>query len=300
MKWLFVIDSLARLNPDTDTTLAIMEECARRKIPVEWAEITDLFFDGCVKVRSERYKSKPEKKTIYALDEFDIILMRKEPPYDLNFHYATQLLSLTIAPVVNTAQSLRDFNEKLIILNFLSLIPPTIVSSNHPEIMHFMMRFEDVVMKSLDSFQGKSVVKINSKDIASNTVVSRMTKKETTPVIVQEFLPAVLLGDKRILLLGGKILGAVNRVPKQGSFLANFGQGGIGIKTTLTDNDHLIVEAVGPYLVSKGIHFAGLDVIGGKLTEINITCPTGVRQINALEQRNIEKDIVEYFLQIKT
>jgi glutathione synthase len=295
MKWLFVIDPIENLHMDTDSTVAIMEEAASRKIDVYYSTITDLLYDRNAQVAAKKFGDKGVKNVIFELDLFDLIFMRKEPPYDLNFHYATLLLSLTKTKVVNSPRALRDFNEKTIILNFPKLIPETIVTSREETILNFVQKRTDIVIKSLDSFQGRSVVKFNHKDKDIKAKIADYTFHGKTQVMVQEFIPTVTLGDKRILLLNGKILGAVNRIPKQGSVLSNFAQGGKGVKTTLTVKDKQIAEAVSGFLVSHGILFAGLDVISGYLTEINITCPTGIRQINTLENTHLEKDIVDFF-----
>jgi glutathione synthase len=138
-------------------------------------------------------------------------------------------------------------------------------------------------------------VKVTDKNLAKKM---RTMMDGKIPFMAQKFLPQVKKGDKRVLVLGGKFLGSVNRVPKTGSFLANFGRGGIGKKTTLTAKEKKIVETVGPFLLTHGIHFAGLDMIGEHLTEINITCPTGVMQINRLENKKLEKEIVGYFKEL--
>ena len=295
MRWLFVIDSLEKLNILTDSTYAIMKESRLMGIEVHFATINDLFFDKKAKVKATQFSSR-KQKSAFLLDDFDIIFMRKEPPYDMAFHYATIILSLCNKPVVNNPKSLRDFNEKLILLNFPKLIPDTIVSSDENDIIDFVKKNKSAVIKLLDSYQGRFVYKLDKSDKNLTKSVKKFVSRN--PVMAQKFLPNVVKGDKRILILGGKIIGAVNRVAKKGSFLSNFGQGGRGEKTGITPNDKKIANEVSGFLLKNGIHFAGLDVIDSYLTEINITCPTGIVQINQLDGKKLEKDIVNYFEKI--
>lgn len=303
MKWLFIIDPLDKLNKNTDTTYPIMVESSNRKIDVFIAGINDLFFDNKAKVSARKtsfkHKVKVYKKRMSHLDDFDLIFMRKDPPYDLAFHYATNMLSFSRKKVVNSAQSLRDFNEKLIALNFPQLVPKTIVSSNEKEIFNFIKNHNDfTVIKALDSFQGKTVNKVHFNNKNLKKTIKKSTLNGKLPVMVQEFLPNVLKGDKRILVLGGKTLGAVNRIPPKGSYLSNFGQGGTGYKTKITKKEKNIVKELAPFFKKNKIYFAGLDIIDGYLTEINITCPTGLQHINKLENKNLEKEVVDYFIKL--
>lgn len=300
MKWLFIIDPLENLNPDTDTTYALIKESSRRDIRCFIACVNDLFFDKSVKINATEIIFGPDshslrKNIIHILDDFEIIFMRKEPPYDIKFHYATILLSFCNTLIVNSPKALRDFNEKLIILNFPMLIPKTLVTSDTGRVIKFVGKNGQAVLKSLDSYQGKFIYRINKGDKNIKSKILAVTKNGAIPVMIQKFLPDVYHGDKRILLLNGKSIGAVNRVPKKGSYVSNFGQGGRGEKTEITQHDKKIINNVSGFLLNNGIQFAGLDVIDGHLTEINITCPTGVMQINAIEKRKLEKVIVNYF-----
>ncbi len=302
MRWLFIIDPIENLNKSTDTTYPIIRESCNRGIDTFIAQIGDLFFDKKARLAARKIefaeKEKLGEKSVFPLDEFDLIFMRKDPPYDYAFHFATQLLSFS-KKVVNSPQSLRDFNEKLIILNFPELIPPTIVSSNCDQIEEFIRSCDEfAVIKSLDSYQGKAVTRVGTNEKNLNNLIEKLTQNGKLPIMVQQFLPNVTGGDKRILVLGGRLLGAVNRIPKAGSYLSNFGQGGSGHKTEITERDRKIAEKLAPFLIGNGIHFAGLDVIDGYLTEINITCPTGLQHINRLEGVNLEKTVVDYFISL--
>jgi glutathione synthase len=299
MKWLFIIDTIASMKFDTDTTYPIIKEAFGRGKETYIAEIKDLFFDKKARVNAEKIifennRHRLEPKKSFLLDDFDLILMRKEPPYNMAYHYSTILLSLTKKNVVNSPVALRDFNEKLITLNFPGLIPKTLISNIKSEILEFVEKNDTIVVKALDSYQGKIVKKINKNDKDAEKVINDFTNNESMPILAQEFLPNIIKGDKRILVLGGKILGAVNRIPKHGSFLSNFGQGGKGEKTKITEKEKQIVKKLAPFFKKHGIHFAGLDIIDGYLTEINITCPTGLQHINKLENKKLEKDVVDY------
>jgi glutathione synthase len=285
-KWLAVLDPPAGLNLETDTTLAIIEAARGRGIVVDTAAIEELFFDGAAMAWTLGADGRRERT---ALDDHALILMRKEPPYDLAFHYATQLLSLTSAVVVNEPSALRDFNEKLIAFHFAEYMPPTMVASDPALLAEFVASHGVCVLKALDSFQGRSVARIESPD---DEQLRLFTGGGRYPAMVQGFLEDVYDGDKRVLLLGDQFLGAVLRRPQQG-FHASFARSE-AISCGLSQVEQQIVDRVGPWLVDHGIHFAGLDFIGERLTEINITCPTGIRQISRLDRRDLAAEIVDY------
>lgn len=301
MKWLFIIDPIEKLNLETDSTYAIMKEAFRQGIDVNFCSIQDIFYKNAVKCRSRSFSLNSEKyevgpDTISHFDSFNIIFMRKDPPYDMIFHYCTQLLSMTSTLVVNSPQALRDFNEKLIILPFSEFIPETIVTSSESQIISFLNNHPSgLILKSLASYQGRSVVWITKKDEISDKILKSYTNEYTIPVMIQEYLPEVKIGDKRILVLGGKIIGAVLCEPQENSYLANLGQGGLAKKTTISKREIEIVNSISDFLLINGLYFVGLDIIGDYLTEINITCPTGVVHINNLNGIILEKEIVNYF-----
>jgi len=303
MRWLFIIDPISGLNPDTDTTYSIMREAYNREVVIYITEIENLFFADGIKVFARRIEFEDRyivrDREIHFINDFDLIHMRKEPPYNLAFHYSTNLLSLATRPVVNHPQALRDFNEKLIILKFPDYIPKTIVSTDEKDIYRFIKEHDKfVVIKALDSFQGKIIKKIHAKDPSVKNEISRFTKEGSTAIMVQEYIANIINGDKRILVLGGEILGAVNRIPAKGSYLSNFGQGGAGHRAVITEKERGMVEGMRSFFIKHGIHFAGLDVIDDYLTEINITCPTGVQHINRLENTGLERKIVDYYIQL--
>ncbi|MBE0582985.1 MAG: glutathione synthase [Desulfofustis sp.] len=278
--------SAGGIAPGNGYDPGVIETARKRGIRVDTATIEELFFDGKAMAWTTGADSRRQRT---PFDEYALVLMRKEPPYDLAFHYATQLLSLTRAIVVNDPSALRDFNEKLIALQFAEYMPPTMVASDPALLTEFVASNGVCVLKSLDSFQGRAVERIETPD---EQRLQLFTGDGRYPVMVQRFLEDVYDGDKRVLLLGGQFLGAALRRPKQG-FHASFARSD-AISCGLTQAEQQIVDRVGPWLVEHGIHFAGLDFIGERLTEINITCPTGIRQIGLLDQRDLAAEIVDY------
>ncbi len=290
MKWLVILDPIEGLLEETDTSLAIIRQARLQGLEVDTTTIDLLYFSGQARVVATAEDQKEYRR---GLDEYDLIFMRKEPPYDLAFHYATQLLSLTNTPVVNSPESLRNFNEKLIALPFSAHMPPTLVSSSPQLIREFIDTHGSCVIKSLDSFQGKSVLRIEP---GQDEPIEEFTFGGRSPVMVQKFLTLVYEGDKRVIMLGDKVLGAAMRKPRSG-YHANFASSD-ALKTHLTPREQAIVDEVGPWMVSQGIHFSGLDFIGENLTEINITCPTGIIQISRLDKTDLPRQIVDYFIKI--
>lgn len=287
MRWLVVLDPIDGLISRTDTSLAVIGKAREKGIEVDTATIEQLYYEN----RAWALVSDVERKEkSVALADYDLIFMRKEPPYDLRFHYATQLLSQSGTLVLNSPAALRSFNEKLIVLPFSRYMPPTLVASDRSVIAEFAGRHEQIVVKSLDSFQGKSVRRITQDDAE---VISDFTEGGSKPVMVQKFLEQVFDGDKRVITLGDRVLGAALRRPKQG-YHANFANSE-ALKVGLSEQEQAIMAEIGPWMVSQGIHFSGLDFIGGYLTEINITCPTGIVQISELEGRDLAAEIVDYF-----
>ncbi|MBL7055444.1 glutathione synthase [Candidatus Woesearchaeota archaeon] len=305
MKFLFVIDPIENLNLETDSTIEIMDECSK-KIEIDYCETRDLFFDKSkvyatstqILLKNKRYKKvKAEKK---LLDFFDLILMRKEPPYDLNYHYATMLLDKTKTKVINSPQGLRNANEKLAILNFPEIIPKTIVTKEEKKIVEFVNTNKKAVIKPIHLFGGQAVSILEKNDRDLKKKIHDIIKKEQDYAIVQEFIEETYKGDKRIFLLNGKLLGGILRVPKKGDFRANMAVGGKPQKYIITNKDKKIIRMIRPYLKKEGLALAGIDVVGNKLIEINVTCPTGLVQIKDFDKNNITKDIVSYLVKEAT
>ncbi len=290
MRWLVVLDPIDGLQSRTDTSLAVITRARQKNVEVDTATIEQLYFDEKARVLATAEDGSSRSA---ALGDYDLIFMRKEPPYDLRFHYATQLLSLSSTLVLNRPSALRDFNEKLIVLPFVKYMPPTLVASDISVIGEFVSRHGRAVIKSLDSFQGKSVQKIEAGDEA---VIGAFTDGGKRPVMVQKFLEEVYDGDKRVITLGDRVVGAAMRKPRQG-YHANFASSE-ALQTGLSDREQAVMDELCPWMISRGIHFAGLDFIGGYLTEINITCPTGIIQISELDGTDLAGETVDYFVNL--
>ncbi|MGI9536761.1 MAG: hypothetical protein ACR2PB_06810 [Desulfocapsaceae bacterium] len=290
MRWLVVLDPLDGLISKTDTSLAVINRARGEGIEVDTATIEELYFEQKARVLATGADGTTQPKT---LGDYDLVFMRKEPPYDMRFHYATHLLSLGDTLVLNSPSALRDFNEKLIVLPFAKYMPPTLVAADLSVIGDFISRHGQVVVKSLDSFQGKSVQMLAEYD---PEMLQSFTGGGTKPVMVQKFLEEVYDGDKRVITIGDQVAGAALRKPKQG-YHANFANSE-ALKTPLSPREQAAMDELCPWMVSQGIHFSGLDFIGGYLTEINITCPTGIVQISELESRDLAGEIVDYFSQL--
>ena len=302
MKFLFVIDPIKKLNFKTDSTIEIMNECSKSNIEIYYCETKNLFFDydkvyadtTLISIKNKNTKQiKSQKK---ELDFFNLILMRKEPPYDLNYHYATMLLEKTKTKVINNPQGLRNANEKLVILNFPSIIPPTIVTKEEKRILDFVNKHKKVVIKPIHLFGGKEVYILDKKDKSFKAKIHKIIDKEKNYAIVQKFLEEIYQGDQRIFLLNGKPLGAIKRVPQKGDFRANMVIGAKPTKSKITKNDRKIINIIKPYLVEQGLPLVAIDIIKGKLIEINVTCPTGLVPIKELDKRNITQDIVDFLI----
>jgi len=302
MKFLFVIDPIEKLNLDTDSSIEIMDECSKRDIEIYYCETKNLIFDNkkvyadstLIKIKDKKYeKIKSEKK---ELDFFDLILMRKEPPYDLNYHYATMLLEKTKAKVINSPHGLRTANEKLVILNFPSVIPKTLVTREEKRILDFIDKYGKCVIKPIHLFGGQDVAILEKNNKNIRKKINKIINNEKNYAIIQEFIEEVYDGDKRIFLLNGEPLGGIIRVPKKGDFRANMVIGGTPKKYAINNNDKKIIETIKPYLIEHGLALVGIDIIKDKLIEINVTCPTGLVPIKKLDKKNITKDIVDYLV----
>ncbi len=218
------------------------------------------------------------------LREFDVVLLRQDPPFDLAYITSTHFLE-RLAPetlVVNDPGAVRNAPEKLLVMEFSDLMPPTLITRDRGEIEAFRTRFEAVVMKPLYGHGGAAVFKIAQKDYNFGSLFDMFSTTFREPWVVQEFMPAVMQGDKRIILVEGRALGAVNRVPQQDDIRSNMVRGGRAELSPLTPGEQAICDRIGPELKRRGLLFVGIDVIGDRITEINVTSPTGLRAIKRL------------------
>ncbi|MGE5546586.1 MAG: glutathione synthase [Solirubrobacterales bacterium] len=231
--------------------------------------------------------------TLVDLATMDVVLMRQDPPFDMAYITATHLLE-HIHPetlVVNDPVHVRNAPEKLLVTHFEGLMPPSLITADRRQILEFRAEVKDIVIKPLFGNGGAGVFHVKPDDENLNSLLELFTQLYREPVIVQQYLPEVRQGDKRIILVDGKPAGAVNRVPKAGEARSNLHVGGTAVKAELTTRDREICDAIGPTLRERGLVFVGIDVIGPYLTEINVTSPTGIQEIDRFDDTCIEAQI---------
>lgn len=282
-----------------DTSLALMIEAQRRGHEVWWFTPGEVFYDsGVVKARarSARVELNEAKhyengaETIRALDDFDVILVRQDPPFDMGYVTNTYLLELTKALVLNPPLGIRNISEKMSILRFPDLTPTTWVGSDLDALEAFARRFDQVVLKVLYLMGGDGVIKLKASAADFRARAGKFIEAAgREPILAQEYLPAVSGGDKRVFVLDGEPFGAIRRMPQGGDFRANLHAGGVAEPAELDDGDRAIVAAVAPLLKQENILFAGLDVIAGKLIEINVTSPTLVQELKRFSGLDLPK-----------
>lgn len=308
MLHLFVIDPIERLDSEKDTTIAFLREADRRGHELAVCTIDTLELGPEGRPRAEAipartvdpisggpwYEIGTARRTF--LDEFDVVWMRKDPPFDMAFFYATHLLSMVAKStlVVNDPLSLRDANEKLFALRFPAVCPPARVSRRIAELLAFQQEMGgEMIVKPLDGAGGEGIFHLKAGDRNTSAILEAATCHESRYIMAQRYLPEIREGDKRVILVEGEALGAVLRVPAEGESRANFHVGGQPAATEVDDRDREIAAAIGPELVRLGIVFAGIDVIGGWLTEVNVTSPTGLREIADLGGPRLEVDVLD-------
>lgn len=287
------MDPIERIKIAGDSTFALMLEAQARGhvLHVYGAEALSLT-NNTLTARMRRVRvqnvegnhAQLEAETRHALAEFDVVLMRQDPPFDLAYITASHLLERVpeTTLVVNNPASVRNAPEKILVTEFPDLMPPTLISRDRAEIEAFRAEHGDLVMKPLYGNGGAGVFKIGKEDENFNGFMDLFLGLGREPWMIQRFLPAVRAGDKRIVLVDGEALGAVNRVPAEGDIRANMVRGGGAVATQLTAREQEICTRIGPLLKERGLIFVGIDVIDGSLTEINVTSPTGIRAIKRL------------------
>jgi len=313
MRFAFVMDPLERILPDKDTTFVFMLESLRRGHEVYYADPGDLFAHhtkAFARVRrAEVRRVAPEQREtvrFYQLFEerteplewFDAVFMRKDPPFDLAYFFATQLLSL-VDPrrtlVVNDPRGLREANEKLYALNFPSVIPESFVSSDPVRLKAFLEELGgEMIIKPLAGCGGSGVFHLHRGDRNLNALLETATDNGRQLLMAQRYLPAVREGDKRLIMLDGEPLGATLRVPREDEHRGNIHVGGTCVQSDVTARDREICAALAPRIRADGLYFVGLDIIGGFLTEVNVTSPTGVQEINSLNGVCLEAQVIDF------
>lgn len=288
-----VMDPIAGISYKKDSSLAMLLAAQERGWTLFYMEQQDLYLnEGKARARMKPLKvfANPEKwfeldaETDTALSDLDVILMRKDPPFDMEFVYSTYLLEQAERDgvlIVNKPQSLRDCNEKLFATQFTQCTPPTVVSRRSDVLREFAALHGDVILKPLDGMGGTSIFRHRVGDPNLSVILETLTANGTQQIMAQAYLPGIKDGDKRILMIDGEpVPYCLARIPAQGETRGNLAAGGRGEARPLTDKDRWIAAQVGPTLREKGLLFVGLDVIGEHLTEINVTSPTCIREID--------------------
>jgi len=295
MRLAFILDQLDSIKTYKDSSFAMMREAAVRGHQLFVMHQGDLAWKGGMTVGFARplkltgvesgghewYRAEEAKET--PLQEFDAVLMRKDPPFDMEYVYSTYLLELAEgqgARVFNSPRGIRDHNEKLAIASFPQFIAPTLVTRQEHLIRDFLAEHRDIVLKPLDGMGGASVFRVHSADHNISVILETLTHYGTRTIMAQRHIPEISQGDKRILLIDGEpVPYSLARIPKVGESRGNLTAGGTGIAQPLSDRDREIASSLGPVLREQGLLLVGLDVIGDYLTEINVTSPTCMREI---------------------
>jgi glutathione synthase len=294
------MDPISGINVKKDSTLAMLLAAQSRCWDIYYMEMNDLYVDAGLSMARTRqlsvsddasdwYQFKDEE--VIALSDLDVILMRKDPPFDMEFIYATYILELAMNSgvlVVNRPASLRDANEKMFITHFPQCIAPTLVTRDADRIHQFLEKHDEIILKPLDGMGGSSIFRIKRGDPNTSVVIETLTSLQTRYIMVQKFISEISAGDKRILLINGEPVDyALARVPLAGETRGNLAAGGTGKGVELSERDRWICEQVAPTLREKGLIFVGLDVIGDYLTEINVTSPTCIRELDKIYDMDI-------------
>jgi len=301
-----VMDPISQVNVKKDSSMAMMFEAQKRGYEIYYLEMKDLYLDqGQCRATVQKLKVFDDTEHWYELDEvndiavseLDAVLMRKDPPFDTEFIYATYMLERAEVEgtlIVNKPQSLRDCNEKLFTAWFAELTPRTLVTRNNDKIREFHQQEKDIIIKPLDGMGGASIFRIKENDANVGVILETLTNHGSQYAMVQEFMPAIKDGDKRILIVNGEPMPyCLARIPAQGETRGNLAAGGRGEARPLSATDKLIAETIAPELKKRGLYFVGLDVIGDKVTEINVTSPTCIREIEAAYPINISGKLMD-------
>lgn len=297
MQLLFVADALESFKVYKDSTFAMMREAQARGHTVSACEPQHLAWQKDGKVQAhvrhieltgheEHWFTEaplPPEKRLHALHTFDAIVMRKDPPFDSEFFYATHLLEQAEregVKVFNKPRALRDHPEKLAILEFPQYIGPTLVTRDAAAVRAFHAQHRDIILKPLDGMGGMGIFRVKDDGLNLGSIIETLNQDGAQTLMVQKFLPAIAQGDKRVLVIGGKpVPYCLARIPQGGEVRGNLAAGGKGVAQPLSATDRAIAEALGPVLAARGLLLVGLDIIGDKLTEINVTSPTCFQEI---------------------
>lgn len=304
-----VMDPIESIKPQKDTTFGLMLEAQKRGYILEYITPNGLGVrEGRPYALSRQMKVGDHAKDFFThlsacraieLTGLDLILMRQDPPVDFDYLYVSYVLELAEhqgVTISNSPKGVRDTSEKLAILHFADCIAPTVVSANTAELKAFIDHYRHAVVKPLWQMGGQDIYLIDASKKHDDAILDRLTNNGTHAVMVQQYLPAIHHGDKRVLLIHGEpVPYALNRLPIEGDFRANLAAGGRGVGAELTERERWICQQVVPFIKNKGLHLVGLDIIGGYLTEINVTSPTCLREINKAFDVNLFERLFDGF-----
>ncbi|TWV83899.1 glutathione synthase [Moraxella sp. VT-16-12] len=307
LNFLIVMDDITTINYKKDSTLAMMWAASDKGHHLSYCGIDDLWLnqgelyadkqDIQVFKNPNKFYEFGDKTTVKATD-FDVILMRKDPPFDMNFLYALHLLEYAKRAgvlVANDPSSVRACNEKLFATQFSEHMSPTIVTTKQTHIRQFIAEHADVIVKPLDGMGGMGIFRLTADSPNIGSTLEMLTQMGTLPIMAQKYLPAIKEGDKRVLIVGGQVVPyCLARIPADGETRGNLAAGGRGVAMPLSDDERAVAEKVAQTLVEKGLYFVGLDLIGAKITEINVTSPTCVREIDEQCGTQIAVDFIAF------
>jgi glutathione synthase len=306
--FLFIMDPAETLNLETETSLLLMQELIGRGHGVYWSQQEDLALvhDQPMGMVSRVSSADPlvlAGPAWSSLNRFDAVLVRKDPPFDTDYLQLTLILDYLDPGVAqfNEMKALRDFNEKMLPLRWPEFTPPTLISMNADQIERFAVEHRSLALKPLNDCSGRGILKVDWDEQGDfrKQVSDALVGADGKPrfLLAQKILPAVSQGDKRVYLVNGKPLGMVNRIPQPGSYLANIHQGAESVPAQLSARENYIIRTIAPFLREHGIMLAGADFIGDYLTELNITSPSAVRQINQVSGEAVHVGIVDAMLE---
>ena len=307
LRFAFIMDPIQHVLIDKDTTFVFMLEAQARGHEVWYLEMSDLFIERARAMgRARRIELRREAHNHFTfgaehtgpLGEFDAIFMRKDPPFDIAYLHATQLLDLAQnegAVVLNRPAGLRAANEKLYALNFPGVIPATLITHDATRLKAFLDELGgEMIIKPIDGHGGAGIFYVRQDDRNLNSILETLTRDGHEAIIAQQYIPEVRQGDKRLIALNGEPIGCTLRVPRADENRGNIHVGGTCVKADITDRDKEICQTVAPFLQRDGLYFVGLDIIGDYLTEVNVTSPTGVQEIDRLNQTCLEARVIDF------
>lgn len=306
-KTAFLIDEIDNIKTYKDTSFALMLKCQELNYSISFFTISDMSINqGIVEAKTTDITISDQKENWYQitkkqqipLNQYDIVFIRKEPPFSQHYLYATQMLDMVAKEgikVLNNPKGIRDFNEKIYSLHFKEFAPKTLISSNSEQITKFIHEEKQAILKPLDGMGGSSIFKVNSDDSNCNVIIETLTQHSTKHIVCQEFLPEIKEGDRRIIIAAGKVIPfCLNRIPQGKDHRGNIAAGGLGQVEPVSEENMNIANQIAKELIKHDLLLVGLDMIGNKVTEINITSPTCVREITAATNIDITGMILDY------